>query len=106
MAVPGIPNALGPRFDELAASVGVETCVSNDLLSVRAQVPLPKSGCRHPDSASKPCLCLSGHTAPQQRGVCQSYPRGSVPEPFCVNDNAGATVASCRSVDSRLGIWE
>jgi len=42
MAVPGIPNALGPRFDELAASVGVETCVSNDLLSVRAQVPVTR----------------------------------------------------------------
>ena len=58
---------------------------------------LPKSGCRHPDSASKPCLRLSRHTAPQQRGVCQTYRDHSVLERSSVDGNIGAAVASCRS---------
>jgi hypothetical protein len=31
--------------------------------------PLPKPGCRHPDSGSKPDVTLSRHPAPQQCGV-------------------------------------
>ena len=34
---------------------------------------LPKPGCRHPDSASKPCLKVSLHTAPQQFGACYAH---------------------------------
>ena len=32
--------------------------------------PLPKPGCRHPDSASKPDVTLSRHPAPQWCGSC------------------------------------
>jgi hypothetical protein len=34
------------------------------------RVGLPKPGCRHPDSASQPCLKVSLHTAPQESGAC------------------------------------
>jgi len=43
-----------PRFDGLAASVGVETGVSNELLSVRACAPVTRCFMRLSTTAGRP----------------------------------------------------
>jgi len=37
---------------------------------------LPKPGSRPPDSATKPCMNSTLHTAPQQFGVCHTHVAG------------------------------
>src|SRR2546425_4919716 len=66
---------------------------------------LPKPGCRHPDSATKPDMNVSVHPAPQQRGVCHAYLGNQSPWLFSYRDNVDVTVADCLSHRSLLAFW-
>jgi hypothetical protein len=55
---------------------------------------LPKRRDRSRRSASKPCLTLSRHTAPQSSGDCHSYPRPFCLRPFSDRGNVDGEVAS------------
>ena len=69
----------GSTSDRLMSTrSGVEPVTVNDkeLLSgmyVMQDGSLPERGHRCPDSASKPYVTVSRHTAPQQFGVCPTY---------------------------------
>ena len=67
--------------------------------------PLPKPGCRHPDSATKPDMNVSVHPAPQQRGVCHTYLGNQSPWLFSYRDNVDVTVVDCLSHRSLLASW-
>src|SRR5215475_7382761 len=71
-------------------------------LSLRA---LPKPGCRHPDSATKPDMNVSVHPAPQQRGTCHVYLGNQSPWLFSYRDNVDVTVGDCLSHRSLLASW-
>ena len=67
--------------------------------------PLPKPGCRHPDSATKPDMNVSVHPAPQQRGACHAYLGNQSPWLFSYRDNVDVTVVDCLSHRSLLAFW-
>ena len=67
--------------------------------------PLPKPGCRHPDSATKPDMNVSVHPAPQQRGACHAYLSNQSPWLFSYRDNVDVTVGDCLSHRSLLAFW-
>src|SRR6516162_3980095 len=67
--------------------------------------PLPKPGCRHPDSATKPDMNVSVHPAPQQRGACHAYLGNQSPWLFSYRDNVDVTGGDCLSHRSLLAFW-
>ena len=67
--------------------------------------PLPKPGCRHPDSATKPDMNVAVHPAPQQRGACHAYLGNQSLWLFSYRDNVDVTVVDCLSHRSLLAFW-